>query len=733
MKRNQVDSLIRIFVYLWLLSTICCFKAHGQVAVTPFVTSQPQFFDGNGKPLASGCIFTYAAGTTTNQATYTDSTGTVQNANPIILNSGGFPPSAIWLSSLSYKFKVMSFGGTACASGSTIRTEDNVRAPVSSNLANTFTGTTTFSGPIVSSGTNTFSGSNTFANLITSSTPVADVRAFGAKCDGVTADDAAFASATTAANSAGLSLFIPATGTGCKLNNAWNLTALKPGFTISGVNTASASVVLPSVLASSIICNNTAGSGICIDMTGGGNGVRISNLQLVPLTASGGSVIDIFCTRSSAASSGPQHLRLDNVLLWLNSSGSSTHPSIGLYNGGCELADYNNLSISADLPMYVTISNPSSATYTATSPYVTVASGTSTSSIHCDRCTLVNISSLTPAIVTESAFDNEWTNLYITCKGAGAGSQYAMSLLHPTRNIFTGRQEACGKLAHLSGAISSNKFLMGTLPGSVTANSYIDIDGTVSATAYPTEGNDFIVFDQVAKTSFTAYNWLSNSSIVADNLFDTRSGQNDGTVAVTASICGANTVRGKGTGSTLAISGCPDSQVLAPSATNYNAKNYFIGTNQSGGAQLANNTGNTINGVTGTIFSLANANVNFLWDVDTSGNLGLLGGVKSGNGNALGTTSISGITNAAGLQAFSTTTTCTTAATINSPCTTAAITLPVGYSDTSYRLSCSGLARTNFPQIIDYGKSNTTFTITLNNLTAAAATYASFDCVVGHN
>src|SRR5437016_13335230 len=91
------------------------------------------------------------------------------------------------------------------------------------------------------------------------------------------------------------------------------------------------------------------------------------------------------------------------------------------------------------------------------------------------------------------------------------------------------------------------------------------------------------------------------------------------------------------------------------------------------------------------------------------------------------------LSNGTGHQAFNTATTCTTAATINTPCTTAAITLPVGYSDTNYRLVCSGLTRTNFPQIIDYAKSNTTFTITLNNLTAAAATYGSFDCIVAHN
>jgi hypothetical protein len=52
-------------------------------------------------------LFTYVAGTTTPQATYTDATLSVQNANPIILNSVGQNPSggSIWLNpTLTYKF-----------------------------------------------------------------------------------------------------------------------------------------------------------------------------------------------------------------------------------------------------------------------------------------------------------------------------------------------------------------------------------------------------------------------------------------------------------------------------------------------------------------------------------------------------------------------------------------------------------------------------------------------------
>lgn len=65
-----------------------------------------QFFDNNGDPLANGFVYTYAAGTTTPQATYTDSTGTVAAPNPIQLNAAGRPTSgsgAIWGEG-AYKF-----------------------------------------------------------------------------------------------------------------------------------------------------------------------------------------------------------------------------------------------------------------------------------------------------------------------------------------------------------------------------------------------------------------------------------------------------------------------------------------------------------------------------------------------------------------------------------------------------------------------------------------------------
>ncbi|MHB1098436.1 MAG: C1q-like domain-containing protein [Burkholderiales bacterium] len=64
-----------------------------------------QYLDANGNPYSGAKLFTYAAGSSTKQATYTDNTGETANSNPIILDASGRTPYGIWLTSgLYYKF-----------------------------------------------------------------------------------------------------------------------------------------------------------------------------------------------------------------------------------------------------------------------------------------------------------------------------------------------------------------------------------------------------------------------------------------------------------------------------------------------------------------------------------------------------------------------------------------------------------------------------------------------------
>lgn len=73
--------------------------------MTTRLTPYPKFraLDSNGDPLASGKLYSYAAGTSTPLDTYDDQTGGNANANPVILDSNG--EADVWLTESSgYKF-----------------------------------------------------------------------------------------------------------------------------------------------------------------------------------------------------------------------------------------------------------------------------------------------------------------------------------------------------------------------------------------------------------------------------------------------------------------------------------------------------------------------------------------------------------------------------------------------------------------------------------------------------
>lgn len=92
------------------------------VALSPLGGAGTQFFDANGSLLVGGRLYTYAAGTTTPLATYTDSTGNTAHTNPIELDSAGrVPGGAIWLSLVGYKFVLTD------ANDSVISTWDGIR------------------------------------------------------------------------------------------------------------------------------------------------------------------------------------------------------------------------------------------------------------------------------------------------------------------------------------------------------------------------------------------------------------------------------------------------------------------------------------------------------------------------------------------------------------------------------------------------------------------------------
>src|SRR4051812_48668069 len=105
--------LKRAFVYLSSFVCVASFCTAQTAVLAPL--PRQCFVDSlsAGKPLAGGLIYSCAAGTScpgTPQATFTDSTGTRQNFNPVTLDGAGC--TSMWLSTgLAYKFVAQNSSG----------------------------------------------------------------------------------------------------------------------------------------------------------------------------------------------------------------------------------------------------------------------------------------------------------------------------------------------------------------------------------------------------------------------------------------------------------------------------------------------------------------------------------------------------------------------------------------------------------------------------------------------
>src|SRR5215469_2794353 len=97
-------------------------RVAGQVSVAPILAPRVQLSNSNGLPCVGCKLYSYAAGTTNPLATYTDSTGTVVNANPTVLDSTG--GASVWIAQgTAYKFVLND------ASGNQLWSVDNVTNP----------------------------------------------------------------------------------------------------------------------------------------------------------------------------------------------------------------------------------------------------------------------------------------------------------------------------------------------------------------------------------------------------------------------------------------------------------------------------------------------------------------------------------------------------------------------------------------------------------------------------
>jgi len=107
------------------------------VFLSPVGGAAAQFFTNSGVPLSGGKLYTYVAGTTTPQVTYTSLSGNTNHTNPIILDSAGrVPGGEIWLNAPPYKFLLKDSNDVLIA------TYDNISGiGAASDQVQNFTGT----------------------------------------------------------------------------------------------------------------------------------------------------------------------------------------------------------------------------------------------------------------------------------------------------------------------------------------------------------------------------------------------------------------------------------------------------------------------------------------------------------------------------------------------------------------------------------------------------------------
>lgn len=228
------------------------------------ISPQPklQFFDANGNPLSGGKLYSYDAGTTTPRATYTDSTGNVANANPVILDTRG--EASVWMDSSPYKLALYTSANVL------VWTVDGLNGPDQATLAQ-----------LAASGGSALVG---FLQAGTSAQPrtvqsklrdVVSVKDFGAVGNGVADDTAAVHAAINSVLSRNGAVYFPAgkyrvtSGYTNATNNSVSLFGESLDYFANNATDSDGScIILDSTSPTSFFYSQTAG-----------NNLHVSNMQ----------------------------------------------------------------------------------------------------------------------------------------------------------------------------------------------------------------------------------------------------------------------------------------------------------------------------------------------------------------------------------------------------------------------------------------------------------------------
>lgn len=221
------------------------------------------FNDVNGKPLSGGKVYTYLAGTTTPRATYTDSTGSTPNTNPVILDSAG--RASIWISGVAYKIVLQNSAGVVQW---TVDNVSDLGQLLRRDLASTATG---YGASLI--GSKNLDGTDSTVQARLDAIPVKSIRHtvmdFGAIGDGTTDDTIALQAAIDYSITNKVTMFINQPASCYKTTSA--LRVLANGLKLVGDPTHE---VGPAICYTGVNTNNI------IEVGGGLGATRVFNVLL---------------------------------------------------------------------------------------------------------------------------------------------------------------------------------------------------------------------------------------------------------------------------------------------------------------------------------------------------------------------------------------------------------------------------------------------------------------------
>lgn len=429
-ERVTEGKMKKLLLFLLLTAGL----AMSQVTVAPFITSAPQFFDDSGKVLAGGKVCFFAAGTSNPLATYSESTGTTANSNPLILTAAGRPASAIYMTSASYKIVVAaSTADNTCTPA--IKTSDNVSW---ANFSQTVTSLTSNGAVQVIPSTAATSGANQSSPNLQSCGNIWNGSASVSDCwtlqtvDGTGSNPSSTFTLTHSGSSGTATFSIPSAAVSLGGNVSVgavtaSTSATSPAFISSTANPASAGIVRLANADAIKWRNNANGGDVALQKTGAASG----NLPADTLdaTAFGGVESAAFISNSaSPAAAGKIRLASTDTIAWRNNAGVSdvTIAKTGAVSGSVA-ADTLNLASFGGILLAGPIWGANSIAVDSTHP-ITIPAATDTMALLALPQTFTS-KTLTAPVINGTPTGTGIPTITLK-KGSGAGLYTSTSLTY---------------------------------------------------------------------------------------------------------------------------------------------------------------------------------------------------------------------------------------------------------------------------------------------------------------